>query len=177
MIRGESWQKAEIPGPIKAFLFEDPKKLAVLIKRAKRPLFIVGYKATKISEEFNVIKYIIELARKIEAHIVVTGSLIREFENKGYSHIYLMPAMEVMDRLKDPNWPGFDGRGNYDLAIFIGFPYYYEWLMLNGLKHFAYRHLRTISLDPYYQPNATFSLPNMKIKEWVKFLDSLKNNV
>ena len=178
MIGGESWQKAEIPGPIKAFLIDDPKRLAILIKRAKRPLIIVGYKTAKMGRgEFNLVDYILDLAKRIKAHIVVTGSLIKEFDAKGYEHVYLMPAMEVTDRLRDPGWNGFDGGGNYDLAIFLGFPYYYEWVMLNGLKHFAYKHLRTISLDPYYQPNATFSPPNMSFKEWVKYLDSLKNNL
>ncbi len=177
MIRGESWQKAEVPGPIKAFLIDDPKRLAILIKRAKRPLIIAGYRIAKMTDKLDLVRYLIDLAERINAHVVVTGSLIKEFEKRGYRYLYLMPAMEVVDRLMDSEWPGFDGKGNYDLVIFIGFPYYYEWLMLNGLKHFAYRHLRTISLDPYYQPNATFSLPNMKIGEWVKFLDSLKDNV
>ncbi len=178
MIRGEPWQRAEVPGPIKAFLVSEPKKLAILMRASKRPLIVVGNRVSKFEEGGkNLVNYLVELAQLINAHIVVTGRLIRRFREKGYKDIYLMPAMELLDRLSDPSWRGFDDKGKYDLAIFIGFHYYYEWLMLSGLKHFAYKWLKTMTLDPYFQPNATWSPPNMRLNEWYKFLEELVNNL
>ncbi|OYT30144.1 MAG: CO dehydrogenase/acetyl-CoA synthase complex subunit epsilon [Thermofilum sp. ex4484_82] len=178
MMRVDSWQKAEIPGPIKAFPISDSKKLALLIKRAKKTLIVVGYRSLKLAQDkIDMTSYVIDLASKLNAHIAVTNTLIKEFSKKGYENTYLIPAMELADRLRDPEWKGFDGKGNYDMVVFIGFPYYYEWLILNGLKHFAYKHLKTVSLDPYYQPNATFSLPNLSLEKWIEFLKSLKDNL
>jgi acetyl-CoA decarbonylase/synthase complex subunit epsilon len=54
-------------------------------------------------------------------------------------------------------------KEQYDLALFVGFPYYMEWTILSGLKHFA-PNLKTITLDNYYQPHASWSFPNMSRK-------------
>ena len=58
------------------------------------------------------------------------------------------------------------GKTPYDLAIFVGLPYYMEWTILSGLKHFAPQ-LKTMTLDCVYQPNASWSFPNSTIKDWV----------
>lgn len=174
MMRAEPWQTAEIPGPIKSIVLPDAKRVANVLKAAKRPLIIVGYSIINYkSDEFDPIDFIVSLAKMINAHINVTNTLIKEFRNKGYDKIYFMTTPEIIDRVKDPEWKGHDGEGNYDLLVFIGFPYYYEWLMLNGIKHFGYRGLRTISLDPYYQPNSTFSLLNMPLDKYFNFMREL----
>jgi acetyl-CoA decarbonylase/synthase complex subunit epsilon len=83
-----------------------------------------------------------------------------------------MPLMNLGDRLRDPNWKGFDGEGQYDLVVFAGLPYYLEWLVLNGLKHFA-AGLTTISFDASYQPNASWSLGTMREEEWKEVIDRI----
>lgn len=171
-------QTAEVAGPIKAFVIKEPRRAAALIKGAKRPLIIVGDLVTKYdTEDFNGIDIVIQIAKEKDAHINVTGPLIKKFRETGYKNLYFMPALEVIDRLMDKDWSGHDGKGKYDLIIFIGFMYYYEWLMLNGLKHFAYKWLKTLSLDPYYHPNATFTLLTMKIDDWRKFIKEIVNFV
>ena len=87
-----------------------------------------------------------------------------------------MPLMNLGDRLRDPNWGGFAGEGRYDLAIFVGLPYYLEWLVLNGLKSFA-MDLQTISLTRNYQPNANWSLGSMKENEWKEVLDKIVSTI
>jgi acetyl-CoA decarbonylase/synthase complex subunit epsilon len=84
-----------------------------------------------------------------------------------------MPAMDIGNRLTDSEWNGVDGEGQHDLALFMGMQYYMEWLILSGLKHFAYKNLMTISVDRFYQPHATWSFPNMKIKDWTKNLEDI----
>jgi len=179
MMRGESTgQTAEIPGPIKAILLKEPKRVAAMLKGIGRLVIIVGDRIMEYeNEKFKPIDFIVDLAKSVNAHINVTGPLITKFREKGYEKIYLMPAMETIDRLRDPEWKGFDGEGGYRMAVFIGFYYYYEWLMLNGLKHFAYKWLRTLSLDPLYQPNATFSLPSMDVDKWRDFMLEVLNHI
>ena len=81
-----------------------------------------------------------------------------------------MPAVDIANRLSDSEWKGLDGKGQYDLALFVGLPYYMEWLILSGLKHFS-PNLKTISLDLHYQPHASWSFPNLSVEEYEKSLE------
>jgi acetyl-CoA decarbonylase/synthase complex subunit epsilon len=69
-----------------------------------------------------------------------------------------------------------DGKGQHDLALFVGLYYYMEWTILSGLKHFA-KHLKTISLDNVYHPHASWSFPNLSHEEWVKNLKVIMEKV
>ena len=73
--------------------------------------------------------------------------------------------MDIGNRLQDPLWRGLDGHGPYDLALFMGLPYYMEFVILSGLKHFS-NNLKTISLNRFYNPHATWSFPNLNVKDW-----------
>jgi acetyl-CoA decarbonylase/synthase complex subunit epsilon len=77
--------------------------------------------------------------------------------------------MDIGNRLVDPAWQGIDGKGQPDLALFIGLPYYMESLILSGLKHFA-TGLKTITLDNMYHAHASWSFPNASLDEWANNL-------
>jgi acetyl-CoA decarbonylase/synthase complex subunit epsilon len=172
----ESWQTAEIPGPKKASLIIKPDIADALIQRAKRPIMIVGHGAIEYEVEGKkLIDRIIELAQKAEIPVVVTASTSREFQKRGFKTAGLMPAMDIGNRLTDPDWKGLDGKGNYDLAIFVGLPYSMEWTILSGLKHFA-PHVKTMTLDCVYQPNASWSFPNSTIKDWAANIRGIVEN-
>jgi acetyl-CoA decarbonylase/synthase complex subunit epsilon len=163
----ESWQTAEIPGPKKASLIMKPDIADAMIRRAKRPIMIVGHGIIEYDlEGLKLIDCLIELATKARIPVVVTASTNREFLSRGFAPAALMPAVDIGNRLTDPAWKGFDGKDSYDLAIFVGLPYYMEWTILSGLKHFAPL-LKTMTLDCVYQPNASWSFPNSTIKDWV----------
>jgi anaerobic carbon-monoxide dehydrogenase, CODH/ACS complex subunit epsilon len=163
----ESWQTAEVPGPKKASLIIKPDIADAMIRRAKRPIMIVGHGIVEYDVEgLKLIDYLIEFATKSHIPVVVTASTNREFLNRGFTPAALMPAVDIGNRLTDPTWKGFDGKDPYDLAIFVGLPYYMEWTILSGLKHFA-PNLKTMTLDCVYQPNASWSFPNSTIKDWV----------
>lgn len=166
-------QTAEIAGPKKAFIIPKPEVAAQMIKRAKRPLFVFGSLANKTqSKDGDLIDTAIRLHNTGKVSIAATGHTIREFRKRGVQGVNSMPLMNLGDRLRDPNWRGFDGCGRYDLIVFAGLPYYLEWLVLSGLKNFA-AGLRTISLDMSYQPNASWSLGSMKLEEWKEVLDKM----
>nr|NIO20490.1 CO dehydrogenase/acetyl-CoA synthase complex subunit epsilon [Candidatus Aenigmarchaeota archaeon] len=59
----------------------------------------------------------------------------------------------------------------HDLALILGLPYYMGFVIESGLKSFAYSHLKTISLDQYYQPHCNWSFPNISVEEWDKNLN------
>jgi len=56
------------------------------------------------------------------------------------------------------------------LAVFMGITYYMEWVLFSALKHFGHN-LKTISLDRYYHPHASWSFPNLSVKDWTQNLE------
>jgi acetyl-CoA decarbonylase/synthase complex subunit epsilon len=172
MVMAEPWQTAEIPGPKKAHIITNPAVVVALVKKAKRPIFIVGHETIKVgSSKKKGIDLAIHLAKSTEIPVVATAHIVGEFNKRGFHPAAWLSAMDIGNRLKDPEWKGVDGQGQHDLAVFMGIPYYMEWVILSGLKHFAYEYLTTMTLDRFYQPQATWSFPNMKIEEWVKSLE------
>lgn len=164
-------QTAEIAGPKKAFIIPKPEVVASLIKKAKRPLLVVGSHSVKTeTKDGDLVDTAIRVMGKMT--VAATGHMVSEFLKRGVEGAISIPLMNLGDRLRDPQWAGFDGEGQYDLVVFAGFPYYLEWLVLNGLKSFA-MDLRTISLTRSYQPNASWSLGSMKEDEWKEVLDKI----
>ena len=157
----EPWQRGEIAGPIKATVIKKPEVVAALVKRAKRPIMVVGHKAAEMDVGGEkLIDILIRIAKTANIPVVATAHTVKEFLSRGYTPAAWMPAVDIGQRLMDPEWKGLDGQGPYDLALFVGMPYYMEWVILASLKHFA-THMKTVSLDKYFQPHATWSFPNL----------------
>ncbi|MFW6110865.1 MAG: CO dehydrogenase/acetyl-CoA synthase complex subunit epsilon [Thermoproteota archaeon] len=174
--KAEPWQKAEIAGPEKALLIMKPEVVVAMVKRAERALLVVGHQAvTDYSDDVRMIDYAVQLG-KTGLPVVATGHLVREFVNRDFPSASHMSAMDIANRLKDPEWQGLDGEGPYDVVLFMGLPYYMEFVILSGLKHFA-PNLKTISVDRYYNPHATWSFPNLSIEDWDKNLEVIVNKL
>jgi acetyl-CoA decarbonylase/synthase complex subunit epsilon len=171
MAQAEPWIKAEVAGPKKALLITKPEVVVALTKRAKRPIIVVGHEAIDIGPKNNpLLKKLISIAEGSKIPLVATAHIVGEFIKKGFQPAAWMPVMDIGNRLKDPDWKGLDDKGPYDVALFVGLSYYVQWLILSGLKHFA-PHLTTISLDRFYQPHASWSFGNTKVREWNKNLN------
>ena len=171
MAIAEPWQTAEIGGPKKALVITKPAVVVAMIKKAKHPILVVGHEAveTEVGKK-KAIDVIIDLAKAAEIPVVATAHIVGEVVQRDFRPAAWMPAVDIGNRLKDSKWSGLDDGGQYDLALFVGIPYYMEWVILSGLKHFAFNHLTTISLDRFYQPQATWSFPNTAIESWAENL-------
>ena len=176
-VKAEPWQTAEIAGPQKANAIVKPEVVAAMIKRAKRPIIVVGYLSTKIEKDTGkMIEYAMRLNKTTEIPVVATAHTIKEFVKQGFTSAVQMSAMDIGNRLKDPTWKGLDGKGPYDLALFMGWPYYMEFVILSGLKHFS-KNLKTISLNRFYNPHASWSFPNLKVEEWTQSFETIIKNL
>jgi acetyl-CoA decarbonylase/synthase complex subunit epsilon len=165
-MKAEPWQTAEIAGPKKALLILKPEVVVAMVKGAKRPVLVVGHLAAEdYSDDVKMIDYAIRMSKTAAIPVVATAHIATEFIRRGFQPAGWMPAMDIGNRLKDPEWKGLDGIGPYDLAMFMGLPYYMEFVILAGLKHFS-TNLKTISLDRFYDPHATWSFPNLPVKDW-----------
>lgn len=168
MATAEPWQIAEIPGPKKALVVTKPEIVAVMVKKAKHPILVVGHLAVETElENGKLIDHVIAFAKKTKIPVVATAHIVGEFLNRKYKPADWMPAVDIANRLADPKWKGIDGEGQHDLALFVGLPYYMEWTLLSGLKHFA-PHLKTITLDNVYHPHASWSFANISQKDWAE---------
>lgn len=169
----EPWQIAEIPGPKKAAVITKPEAVDAMIKRSKRPVMVIGHLAAEVpASDKKMIDYLASLAKARDIPVIATADTCRELLERGYVPAAVLPAVEAGQRLADSQWKGLDGNGPYDLAIFAGLPYYMAWTILNGLKNFA-PHLRTLSLDNKYQPNANFSFANISTGLWLEHMDAV----
>ena len=165
-VKAEPWQKAEIAGPKKALLILKPEVVVAMVKRTKRPILIVGHLAAEdYSDDVKMIDYAIRMSRTAAIPVVATAHMTTEFIKRGFQPAGWMPAMDIGNRLKDRQWKGLDGMSPYDLAMFMGLPYYMEFVILAGLKHFS-ADLKTISLGRFYNPHASWSFPNLSVKDW-----------
>ncbi|AIG99365.1 MULTISPECIES: CO dehydrogenase/acetyl-CoA synthase complex subunit epsilon [Archaeoglobus] len=160
---------ANIPGPKMATLLEKGKPVANMIKKAKRPLLIVGPDMT--DEMFERVKKFVEK----DITVVATGSAITRFIDAGLGEkVNYAVLHELTQFLLDPDWKGFDGQGNYDLVLMLGSIYYHGSQMLAAIKNFA-PHIRALAIDRYYHPNADMSFGNLwkREEDYLKLLDEI----
>lgn len=166
MATAEPWLKALTPGPTKALVITKPEVVVAMLKRSKRPILVVGHEITEDeSNKETLIDSMIRLAKAANIPLVTTAHIVKDFLERGFRPAAWMPAVDIVNRLQDSEWKGLDNEGQYDLALFVGLPYYMSWILLSGLKHFS-QNLKTISLDRFYQPQASWSFPNMSIQDW-----------
>lgn len=166
----DPWQCAEVAATKKANPIPKPEVAVALIKKATRPLLVVGSNVTqRFMEGKPLIDYLIDFANASNVQVVATAHMVSEFLKRGYTPAGYMSAMDIGNRLVDSEWQGLDGKGHPDLAIFVGLPYYMEALILSGLKHFA-PDLKTMTIDNLYHAHASWSYPNTTLETWAENL-------
>jgi anaerobic carbon-monoxide dehydrogenase, CODH/ACS complex subunit epsilon len=153
-----------IPGPkmARAVMPAVPGKM---LAKAKRPLLIVG---SEIEEE-DVLARVVTMG-KAGIQIASVGDSYKYLADKGLdAHYVNMHALASY--LCDPQWPGLDGKGGYDLVAFFGITYYYASQAISALKNFS--NIKVISIDKYYHPNADMSFGNLKKDVFIAALDEV----
>ncbi len=158
MSEATPWFLGNDPGHLKAAV-ADSERMSRIMSRAKRILTVVGPEVGE-GAQLSVVGAIPGAGLVASPK---TRPLLASLD--GIKPDAYMNVLEVVDRLRDPDWPGFDGKGRYDLVIFLGMDYYYASQMLSSIKHFGHG-TRTISLQRYYQPNASYSMPNLSPALW-----------
>jgi acetyl-CoA decarbonylase/synthase complex subunit epsilon len=165
---------ANVPGPEMGGVVA-PEVIGHFISNATRPLLVVG---SEILRDDFFIKIAIEIG-KMGIPIAATGHGISGFIEKGYTdNVTYYNLHELTNCLRDQNWTGLDGKGNYDFVIFFGILYYYASQMLSCIKNFAIDPLiRAVSIDRYYHPNARMSFTNITPRQEEVYKDMLNRLV
>jgi len=168
------YQKANIPGPEQGTSVYEPQVMANILKAPKNKVFVIG--AESLTWELDgkkVVDFYIEIAMKLDCHVVATGHTYKYLKEKiDLNKLWDMSLINITGRLVDEGWKGLDGKGQYNMAIFGGHLVFYVSQTLSRIKNFS-NWVRTIELDKYAHPNARFSLPNFSDNDWKEFLEKL----
>lgn len=157
-----------------ARIIEEPAEYAGLIKKAKRPLLVLGPRVLSMSVEGKLLlEYALEVAKARNIPICATAHVKKKMLELGTPPESVCDIVEIINHLQHPAWQGVKKEGNHDLVLFLGFRTDLGNQGLSTLKHFA-PHLKTMTLCKYYYPNADYSLPNLRRdKQWKQFLETL----
>lgn len=161
MAQASSYYHGNEPGHIRASV-ADGERMGKIIGRSRRILLVSGPRIDgKDSSPMT------EVIRTLPASTMVASPRTRGFmaQQDGVEPDAYMNVLEVMDRVRDPYWKGFDGGGRYDLVILLAMDYYYASQMFSLMKHFGYG-VKSMSLDSRYQPNASYSFSNLSPEAW-----------
>jgi len=161
-----------------AKLIEDPAEYANLIKKAKRPLLVVGpLLLASTTDGKSLMEYALNIAKACNIPVCATAQTRGKMVELGVEPDCVYDVVEIVNALKDPDWKGVKKEGNHDLVMFFGIRSDLGNQGLSTLKHFA-PHLKTMTLCKHYFPHASYSVPNFKKDEkWLEFLEGLIANL
>ncbi|NVM03766.1 MAG: CO dehydrogenase/acetyl-CoA synthase complex subunit epsilon [Candidatus Helarchaeota archaeon] len=177
MYKVKPWQPNAVVGPTAGTPMAKPIALGKMIAKAKRPIFVVGVEGllNDVGGK-QIIDLIIEVGKK-GIPIVATAHSSKYFLERGFKPSWITNSNNITNRLADPDWEGIDGKGNYDFAVYCCIIYNLQVTLLNCLKNYAFKHLKTISLDRFYFPTATYSLANLKKDKYKTAINEIINEI
>jgi CO dehydrogenase/acetyl-CoA synthase epsilon subunit len=164
----EYWLYGDIPpGPIKASVITDVKTVPDIVKKYKSKLLAIGSQLTRLSElvASDLVDRVISIALGMNAWISTSSpAIVKALDAMGIGNYDITFLLELVQRVS---------RRGVELMVLIGYPYSYEWLILNYLKHYAPA-VKTLTLEPYAQPNATWTLASLPLPMWYRNICSLE---
>ena len=154
-----------------ARVIEDGAQYAGLIKKAQRPLLIVGPRCLADSLDGKLLlDWAVTIARTAGIPICATAHTKKGLLERGYVPESAYDIIEILNALKNPDWKGVKGEGNHDLVLFLGIRSDLASAGLSTLKHYA-PHLKTMTLCRHFFPNSDYSMPNFpKELKWLRSL-------
>lgn len=168
------WDVNILTGSKTAKIVEDPAQWAGLIKKAVRPLYVLGPDTVdrNIGDKL-FLSYCLDVANAGSMPICATAHVRKKMSEMGVEPESTYDIIEIINHLQDPKWQGVKKEGNHDLIVFTGVRCDLAERGLATLKHFA-PHLKTAALCRYSHPNADFALPVVrKDKKWQDYFDGL----
>lgn len=137
-----------------------------IIEEAENPILVVGPTVRHDSELFDAAAGI---SKRHDLPIYATGGSIKAFSEKGIS-AEQVSLLHLTNLLIDPEWK--TDKGSVDVAVFIGTEYAIANNIFSTLKNWG--DVKTVSVSPYFQPNAAVSFSNLNAEVFKEYLEELK---
>ncbi|MBM3176041.1 MAG: hypothetical protein FJZ93_10070, partial [Chloroflexi bacterium] len=94
-----------LTGTKAARIIEDAEEYAMLVKKAKRPLLVLGPKIlTKPVEGKPLFEYAVEIAKTLDIPICATAHTKKKLVELGVEPASTYDIIEILNHLKDPAW-------------------------------------------------------------------------
>ncbi|MFQ5801051.1 MAG: CO dehydrogenase/acetyl-CoA synthase complex subunit epsilon [Candidatus Hydrothermarchaeales archaeon] len=159
------WQPTARTGP-KQGVAVNARTVKRIIDEAENPIIVAGPRVRHDPELFDVV---VALSQKKEIPIIATGGSIKAFKEKGVD-AEQMSLLHLVNLLLDPDWRINNKR--VDVAVFMGTDYAIANNVFSTLKNWG--DVKTVSVSPYYQPNAEVSFENLNDEVFKEYLEVLK---
>jgi len=137
-----------------------------IIEEAENPILVAG---PKVRHEPALFDAVVGISKKYGLPIFATGGSIKAFSEKSVS-AEQVSLLHLTNLLIDPEWKTENGR--VDVAVFIGTEYAIANNIFSTLKNWG--DVKTVSVSPYFQPNAAVSFANLNDEVFKEHLEELK---
>jgi CO dehydrogenase/acetyl-CoA synthase complex epsilon subunit len=137
-----------------------------IIEEANNPIIVAG---PKVRHDRGLFDAVVEISKKFGLPIFATGGSIKAFSEKSVSAEQIS-LLHLTNLLLDPEW--MNDKGNVDVAVFIGTEYAIANNIFSTLKNWG--DVKTVSVSPYFQPNAAVSFANLNAEVFNEYLEELK---
>jgi CO dehydrogenase/acetyl-CoA synthase complex epsilon subunit len=160
-----AWKPTARTGP-KQGVAVNARTVERIIEEAENPILVAGPKVRHDSVLFDAASGI---SKKYGIPIYATGGSIKSFSEKSVSAEQIS-LLHLTNLLLDPEWK--TKKGNVDVAVFIGTEYAIANNIFSTLKNWG--DVKTVSVSPYFQPNAAVSFANLNAEVFKEHLEELK---
>lgn len=160
-----AWQPTARTGP-KQGIAVNAKTLKRIIDESDNPIIIAGPRTRHDENIFELTK---TLAKRLKAPIYATGGAIKIFSEKEVKAEQIN-LLHLTNLLIDPDFKVNNKK--VDAAVFIGTDYAIANNIFSTLKNWG--DVKTVSISPYFQPNASVSLVNLNDEVFKEYMEVLK---
>jgi CO dehydrogenase/acetyl-CoA synthase complex epsilon subunit len=160
-----AWRPTARTGP-KQGVAVNTNTVKRIIEEANNPIIVAG---PKVRHDQGLFDAVVEISKKFGLPIFATGGSIKAFSEKSVSAEQIS-LLHLTNLLLDPEW--MNDKGNVDVAVFIGTEYAIANNIFSTLKNWG--DVKTVSVSPYFQPNAAVSFANLNAEVFNEYLEELK---
>jgi CO dehydrogenase/acetyl-CoA synthase complex epsilon subunit len=162
------WRPTARTGP-KQGVAVNARTVKRIINEAKNPIIVAG---PKVRHDDGLFDLVANLSKKKGLPIIATGGSIRAFNSRGVEAMQ-MSILHLVNLLMDPDWKV--KNKSVDVAVFVGTEYAIANNVFSTLKNWG--DVKTVSVSPYFQPNASVSFANLNDEVFKEYIELLKGDV
>jgi CO dehydrogenase/acetyl-CoA synthase complex epsilon subunit len=159
------WRPTARTGP-KQGVAVNARTVKRIFEEADNPILVAG---PRVGHDDSLFDLVVELSRKGRIPIIATGGSIKAFKEKNVE-AEQMSLLHLVNLLMDADFKIKDKR--VDVAMFTGTEYAIANNVFSTLKNWG--DVKTVSVSPYFQPNASVSFGNLNDDAFKEYIETLK---
>ena len=150
-----------------------PDETAKLLKEEKKRLLVAG----SICNDLEVggkplLDYVVEMAQLTDTPIAATGNTMFQLKDNKDIKAKKMMAADLMNFMRVEKWEEPITEERPELLVFVGYYPDVARMLISTVQN-----AKTMILDNRYMDQATYSSPDLSMKEWADFLNKLIDNL